>query len=76
MSGVYSSDFHEGITHLVAGVVASPKYQVSQVEKATSSGVTVTAVSVVTRRSLCHGKGWCFGKAQLADVRDKWLYPS
>ncbi|XP_043233811.1 DNA topoisomerase 2-binding protein 1-A-like isoform X2 [Amphibalanus amphitrite] len=29
MSGVYSSDFHEGITHLVAGVVASPKYQVA-----------------------------------------------
>ncbi|XP_037091305.1 DNA topoisomerase 2-binding protein 1-like [Pollicipes pollicipes] len=29
MSGVYSSDFHEGVTHLVAGVVASPKYQVA-----------------------------------------------
>ena len=28
MSGGYSSDFHEGVTHLVAGIVASPKYEV------------------------------------------------
>ena len=29
MSGVYSNDFHEGITHLVIKTTGSKKYQVS-----------------------------------------------
>ena len=29
MSGVYSKNFHDGVTHLVAGTVVSEKYTVA-----------------------------------------------